>query len=892
MTILRGAMAAIALMVSAPITSSAIAQTHALREVGPAERASWQYIADPRVTANGRFLVYILRTLETASSAHAFLVAVEISTGRTQSIDLEASSAEVQEPLLSSTGNWVAVPTPRPDGFSETILLDLSSDQRVNLRDYIAVGFREGSDSLLLFNATAKTLTLRMSSAEGSSREEIIARDVDHYSASPDLKFVAWSNTTGISVTNLDTQRTHLVSHQRSNLLGASWSPSNSSLAVYQSAANNPTDLDLLIIRDLDADATVSDVLSQDQLIEGARHFRPSPPIGPATLMWRADGSGLFFTITPVEPANTLLAPSPVIWRWDTPRIATGNRQQQMFLAFYSVQEKHWRRLATESVPHVSPHPTGNFLLGYNAEKYARPESPNLSGTTRTPQLRDYSLIDIRTGHSFPIISRLPVIALASVSFEPLISPNGSAVLFEKDGDYFSFDVNTRATRNLTRGLPSLFYYPENNRNQRTMRERGWFGSPLQGWAEGGRTAVLQDGYDLWAIPLDGRVATRLTAGRQSGIGFEVLNANSPAYWHANSPLDLSRMLFRAIDMNTGRTGIAEWPETNAEISWVDGYVRCFFTTANVRICEKAASTEVGDFYLADEHWALTQRLTNTNPTQPQYSWPAGARYLSYQLANGTVLHGVLMLPAGYRAGTRYPTIVDIYERRSQAVHGYIGPSAEWFWYLEHGYAILLPDIQPRVGEPGPAALEAVERALEAASASGVTDMHQLGIMGHSYGAFETLYIISHSSLFSAAVAEAGVADLWSNYGQTWAGGTPNSYVFEHEQPYMAAPWWDDWNAYLQNSPLYSVRNIHTPLLLAHGDVDAAVSFSQSVELFSSMQRLGDRPVVLLQYPGEDHVLGDEATSDLANRKREFFDHFLRDGPAPEWWDAANPANR
>src|SRR5207244_11181446 len=84
---------------------------------------------------------------------------------------------------------------------------------------------------------------------------------------------------------------------------------------------------------------------------------------------------------------------------------------------------------------------------------------------------------------------------------------------------------------------------------------------------------------------------------------------------------------------------------------------------------------------------------------------------------------------------------------------------------------------------------------------------------------------------------------------------------------------------------LYQTRNIRTPLLLVHGDRDP--SFNQSLQLFNTLKRLGDRPVVLLEYVGEDHDLewGDgSAERDFEARTIEFFDHFLKDKAAPKWW--------
>jgi dipeptidyl aminopeptidase/acylaminoacyl peptidase len=105
----------------------------------------------------------------------------------------------------------------------------------------------------------------------------------------------------------------------------------------------------------------------------------------------------------------------------------------------------------------------------------------------------------------------------------------------------------------------------------------------------------------------------------------------------------------------------------------------------------------------------------------------------------------------------------------------------------------------------------------------------------------------------------------------------------DHNQPYVRTPWWDHWDATIRNSPLYHIRNVRSPLLMVHGDADTSIRFSQAVEMFNNLRRLGDRPVVLLQYVGADHG-SIEIIPDAIRRKQQFFDHFLKGGPAPAWW--------
>jgi dipeptidyl aminopeptidase/acylaminoacyl peptidase len=101
--------------------------------------------------------------------------------------------------------------------------------------------------------------------------------------------------------------------------------------------------------------------------------------------------------------------------------------------------------------------------------------------------------------------------------------------------------------------------------------------------------------------------------------------------------------------------------------------------------------------------------------------------------------------------------------------------------------------------------------------------------------------------------------------------------------------YWDDLEAYVRNSPVYHARNVKTPLLLLHNDKDGAVDFNQGVEFFNALRRLG-KPVVMLQYKGEDHGLAKPVNrKDYTVRMREFFDHHLRGKPAPAWLEEGVP---
>src|SRR5699024_10687398 len=134
-------------------------------------------------------------------------------------------------------------------------------------------------------------------------------------------------------------------------------------------------------------------------------------------------------------------------------------------------------------------------------------------------------------------------------------------------------------------------------------------------------------------------------------------------------------------------------------------------------------------------------------------------------------------------------------------------------------------------------------------------------------------------------------ANMFSAYGGIrWASGLNRAFQYEHTQSRIGKTIWEAPALYVENSPLFGVPNIKTPLLIMHNDNDGAVPWYQGIELFTAMKRL-DKPVWMLQYNGDEHnLMQNKNRMDLSIRMRQFFDYFLQDKPAPKWLEDGVPA--
>jgi dipeptidyl aminopeptidase/acylaminoacyl peptidase len=298
------------------------------------------------------------------------------------------------------------------------------------------------------------------------------------------------------------------------------------------------------------------------------------------------------------------------------------------------------------------------------------------------------------------------------------------------------------------------------------------------------------------------------------------------------------------------------------------------------------------DYFVAGPDLRNGRQVTETNPFQADYLW-GRSELIEYRNTWGEELQGALFYPAGYEPGKQYPMIVYIYDIRSPFVHWYTVPSNRSAYnttvWTSQGYFVLQPDIVYRDRNPGLSAVQAVVPAVEKVLETGMVDAARVGLTGHSWGGYQTAFIVTQTDIFAAAVAGAPLTDLVSMYLSVhWNTGETNARGLEiaqgrHEPWVMGVPFWEDVDAYIANSPVFHVENQNTPFLVAHGDEDGAVDFNQGVEYYNAARRAG-KNFVLLVYEGENHWNREKANQiDYHIRIVEWFGHYLKGDPAPAW---------
>ena len=217
---------------------------------------------------------------------------------------------------------------------------------------------------------------------------------------------------------------------------------------------------------------------------------------------------------------------------------------------------------------------------------------------------------------------------------------------------------------------------------------------------------------------------------------------------------------------------------------------------------------------------------------------------IDYVSTNGDKLQAALFLPANYEPGKSYPTIVYIYEKLSQGANQYPKPAFEGFSaapYTSNGYAVLMPDIVYRLNDPGMSAVACVLPALQAAIATGVVDAKRVGLHGHSWGGYETAFLVTQTNAFRVALAGAPLTDMVSMYSSVyWNTGTPNQPIFESSQGRFTSGYMENTEAYIRNSPVYHAANVKTPLLMmANGIKTARWIGRREIEYYNTLRPTG-----------------------------------------------------
>ena len=467
------------------------------------------------------------------------------------------------------------------------------------------------------------------------------------------------------------------------------------------------------------------------------------------------------------------------------------------------------------------------------------------------------------------------------------LSPKGRYAIWWdlKARGWKAYDIESERTIDLTGNVDTVFW---NEKDDHPMLPDPY---GIAGWTAGDADVILNDRYDLWQIHLPDGAATRLTQGREKKQTYRYVRTKDP---EEEPGIEAGEtVLLSVFDEVTKENGVAAFqfgkPKTFKVLEFggysYDGVKKA--KDAPVYAYLKGNFVEQNDLYVTD-FGKKTEKLTAINPQQKDYNWGTVELY-HWLTPDGKTLDGLLYKPEDFDASKKYPLMCYFYETYSENLYKNIIPQPSWStvnltFYTSRGYVVFVPDIVYTPGMPGQSAYNCIVSGVESLTKYPWIDKENMAIQGQSWGGYEVAFLITRTNLFKAAGAGAPVSNMTSAYGGIrWESGMSRQFQYEQTQSRIGKDLWSGLELYMENSPLFRLPNVQTPVLIMHNDNDGAVPWYQGIEMFMGLRRLG-KPAWLLEYNDEAHNLRERRNrKDLTIRLQQFFDHYLKGAPEPAW---------
>ncbi|MGJ5814688.1 alpha/beta hydrolase family protein [Paludibaculum fermentans] len=579
------------------------------------------------------------------------------------------------------------------------------------------------------------------------------------------------------------------------------------------------------------------------------------------------------------------------LWRWNDDmvqpmqKVRATQERNRTYRGVYDIAAKKYVQLATPAMQTVLTTDDGLLGLGLDDRPWRRMIDYDSS-------YQDVYLVDGNSGQRKLMLRQLPGGGGPGGGVLQ-IAPDGRHAFYYNAKAWHLMTLPEGASKNVSSSLGVAFYDEEDD----TPNPPGSYGH--SGWAKDSQSFFLNDQYDVWQVFTDGRPARNLTSGdgRKSKIQFRLQRVDAVDETEDRGVDATKPFTFRAESEETRESGFYRVAGTGAPQRLLWGAKNYRFATrakdADVVLITASRFDEFPDLQLTNTSFASPKKVSNGGAQMEGFLWGQG-ELVSFKNTDGVPLRAALYKPANFDPKKKYPMIVYIYEKLSQGVHAFVEPrpghSINFSQYTSQGYVILTPDIVYSVGHPGPSALKCVLPAIQSVVDLGFIDEKRIGIQGHSWGGYQIAYMVTQTNRFRAAEAGAPVGNMTSAYsGIRWGSGMPRQFQYEKTQSRIGPSLYDNPLLYIENSPIFQVKRVQTPMLILHDDNDDAVPWYQGIEFFLALRRTG-KEAYLMNYNGELHGLRRRPDQkDYAIRMQQFFDYFLKDAAKPEWMEKGIP---
>ena len=596
------------------------------------------------------------------------------------------------------------------------------------------------------------------------------------------------------------------------------------------------------------------------------------------------DGKKIFFGTAPKNKISEIKEEDKVeveVWNWNTPILFT--RQEKMvkeakeknYRVVYHISQNKSVQLTDLEVPNSNLISEGNssYIYAWSDEDYQI--EVDYAGT---PVKKDIYLINTQTGEK--------QIVRTSVSGDPKSSPAGKYIYWYSypDTSWMAFSVPLQKMFKIGSNSGIIFHDDEDDHPD--------FPPPhgIGGWTTSDDFVLLYDKYDIWMIDPTGNLKpNNLSQSR----GEEIISRYIKYKNDEKSIEEVAPMLFHQVHEKSRNEGYVWFNlHTGVKSKLVQGAFR---------LSRNPIKARNGDFWIFTQEDFSTfpnlifsqdlkegKKISDVNPQQKDYQWGSIEHY-EWISTDGQKLKGLLAKPENFDPSRQYPMIVNFYEKSSDGIFQHRAPEPHrsqinYTFYTSRGYLVFNPDIPYKIGYPGESAFNSVVSGTLSLVEKGFVDKNNIGIQGHSWGGYQIAYILTRTNLFKCAESGAPVVNMFSAYGGIrWGTGLSRQFQYEKTQSRIGGNIWEYPLRFLENSPLFFLDKMTTPVLILHNDEDAAVPWYQGIEYFMALRRLG-KPAWLLNYNGEPHwPVKRKNRMDFQKRMQEFFDYYLMGKSMPQW---------
>lgn len=647
-----------------------------------------------------------------------------------------------------------------------------------------------------------------------------------------------------------------------------------------------------------------------------------------APINYTDDGRMINFSIKRIPPQKDTITPDfekvkVDVWRWNADYLPTMSQgrddaiyNKNYITAYYFNNPDKVVRLSDDDAMfyRIKEEFTADYIIATSDKPY------RISSQWEGEVPRDVYKVSLLTGEKQLIKKEIRCGGFSA-------SPSGSFYVYYDyiDQNWFIYDITSDSFRNLTQEIGYPFWDEETDTPS--------YPSPYTGvtWFEDDKAFIIGDQYDIWYFDPTGAVAPKnLTEGqgRKTNTQFRI---NRPL----NDPLQSRSMMggiidplknteplfFSTFDRTTKEKGmyildrnkkrakltlIAQGP-FNYNLSGVslsNEYPGISDVAKNgkgtkaqrpprklsvpVFVYTKGNFENSTNVFVTKDFARTEQKISNTNPQQSEYNWGT-VELVNWMTDDSIRAEGLLFKPEDFDSTKKYPVMIYFYEKYSNDLYNYRAPAPSRStvnipYFVSNGYIVFIPDIYYTVGHPGKSAMRSIMPGVDMLCKNSWIDQENMAIQGQSWGGYQVAYMITQTDRFKAAGAGAPVSNMTSAYGGIrWGSGLTRQFQYEHGQSRIGKDLWSGFDLYVENSPLFFVEKVKTPVLIMHNDQDDAVPWYQGIEFFVGLKRQG-KEAYMIQYIGETHNLKNRYNAkDLSKKLAEFFGYYLKGEPMPEW---------